>query len=101
RALAVENDERLIGVVAVHGVFLPRLVVVHPSVEARCVKDVFAPFFLVRHIDEIDDFDAHCKFLLVFVVTELRSLRSETSYRRAVRLWSRGARGGRARRGTS
>jgi hypothetical protein len=31
----------------------------HPRVEARRVEDILAPFFFMRHIDEIDDFNAH------------------------------------------
>src|SRR4030095_5962611 len=59
RAFTVENDESLIGVVAVHVVLLARFVIMHPGVKARRVKDVLAPFFPVRHIHEIDDFDTH------------------------------------------
>jgi hypothetical protein len=44
---------------AVHGVFLPRFVVMHPGMEARRVKDILAALFFMRHIDEIDDFNAH------------------------------------------
>ena len=59
RALAVQNDEGLIGIMAVHGVFLPRFIVMHPGMEARRVKNILAALFFMRHIDEIDDFNAH------------------------------------------
>src|SRR5687767_5779211 len=61
RAFAVQYDESLIGVVAVHRVLLAWRVVMHPGVKPRRVKNVLTLFFLVRHIQQIDDFDTHEK----------------------------------------
>ena len=64
RAFSFEDEKSLVSVVAMHLVFLPRLVVVHPGVKTRRIENVLAAFFLVGQIDHIDDFDAHDKLLL-------------------------------------
>jgi hypothetical protein len=62
-ALAVDDVKRLIGIVAMHLVFVAGFVVMHPGVKARGVKDFLSPFLLVGEIDHVDDFDGHCGFL--------------------------------------
>jgi hypothetical protein len=54
----------LIGIVAVHFVFVPRFVVMHPGVKTRRVEDILTPFFFVREIDHVNDFNAHLAFSL-------------------------------------
>jgi hypothetical protein len=79
RAFSFKNNKGLVGIVAMHRVFLPRLVIVHPGVKTWCVKDVLAPFFRVPHIHQVDHFDAREKLLLAI---KLQSLQFGTGYHR-------------------
>jgi len=45
-ALSVDDIKRLVGIMAVHLVFVARLVVVHPAMKTRCVEYVFAFLFV-------------------------------------------------------
>jgi hypothetical protein len=64
-SLSSDDNEGLIGVVAVHFVFVAWFVVVHPGVKTRRVENLFALFFLVGKVHHVDDFDGHVRFLLI------------------------------------
>src|SRR5262249_49954534 len=57
----LQKGGSLIRVIGVDRVFLSRLVVSDSGMEPWRIKNVLTPFLLVRHIDEIDDFNPHCK----------------------------------------
>jgi hypothetical protein len=44
---------------AVHRIFLPGFVVMHPGMKTGRIEDVLAPLLLVRQTHDINDFDAH------------------------------------------
>jgi len=56
-----DDVERLVGVVAMHVVFLARLIIMHPGVKAFGVEDLFAPLASLREIFRVlqhpDHFD--------------------------------------------
>src|SRR5262245_27156836 len=64
RAFSFEDDKSLVSIMAMHGVLLPPLVVVHPGMKPRRIENVLATLFGVSHVHQVDYFDAHDKFLL-------------------------------------
>src|SRR5262245_10083380 len=84
RTFSFEDHKSLVSIMAMHGILLSRLVIVHPGMKPRRIENVFAALFGVSHVHQVDYFDAHDKFLLaVFQVIRPRSLRFGTSCHRA------------------